>query len=193
MRCFSCHRLSRSIICDACAASHFRSDHRTRHIGTLDIHSFFRYSSIETLLLTKHTPVGWRLYRWMGEHFLRPFIDTFAREQSSDIAIIGVDERPKGGYAHIATLTHPLRRIPRIEVQHATLIAGEDVSYAGQPLQYRVDHPREFRYTGPSNIEAILIDDIVTTGITLHEAWQVLQDAGVDVLFAVTLADAREE
>ena len=191
MRCFSCHRLSRQIVCKECASRYFRPRHRMRRIGTLEVHSFFRYGDIEPFLLTKHTPPGWRIYRWMGQEVLRPFFETFARAQGSQIAVIGVDERPKGGYAHIAALTRPLHTLPRLQVRHGLLRAGRDVSYAGRSLQYRLDHPREFHYTGPAGIEAILVDDIVTTGTTLYEARAVLEAAGVDVLFAVTLADAR--
>jgi competence protein ComFC len=55
-----------------------------------------------------------------------------------------------------------------------------------------LENPREFYYTGEQGIEAILIDDIITTGVTLQEAQQELERHGVEVLFAVTLADARE-
>ena len=37
----------------------------------------------------------------------------------------------------------------------------------------------------------ILVDDIVTTGTTILEARDTLQKVGVDVLFALVLADAR--
>ena len=37
----------------------------------------------------------------------------------------------------------------------------------------------------------ILVDDIVTTGTTILEARDTLQKAGVDVLFALVLADAK--
>jgi len=42
-----------------------------------------------------------------------------------------------------------------------------------------------------SNIEVILVDDIVTTGLTLQEAETILNKNGIVVLFALTLADAK--
>jgi competence protein ComFC len=41
-------------------------------------------------------------------------------------------------------------------------------------------------------VHAILVDDIITTGITLQEAQKVLMQHGVNVLFALTLADVEE-
>jgi len=76
--------------------------------------------------------------------------------------------------------------------QHASLMAQNRVHYAGKPLQYRLDNPRDFRYTGRSGVDVILVDDIITTGITLQEAQQVLLSHDVNVLFALTLADAKE-
>jgi len=59
-------------------------------------------------------------------------------------------------------------------------------------VEYRLDHPRNFHYRGPRGIEAVLVDDVVTSGITLQEAYETLRREEVDVLFAVTLADAQE-
>ena len=66
------------------------------------------------------------------------------------------------------------------------------VHYSGKSLQYRLEHPREFVYTGKSDIDAILVDDIITTGITLQEAQKVLIENGVNVLFDLTLVNVEE-
>ncbi len=71
-------------------------------------------------------------------------------------------------------------------------MAQNRVSYAGKTLQYRIENPRNFIYKGTSSVDAILVDDIITTGITLQEAQNVLLSHGVNVLFALTLADAKE-
>ena len=71
-------------------------------------------------------------------------------------------------------------------------MARNRVNYSGKTLQYRLEHPRDFNYTGKSDIDVILIDDIITTGITLQEAHKVLTVHGVNVLFALTLADVEE-
>ena len=66
------------------------------------------------------------------------------------------------------------------------------MNYSGKPLQYRLEHPRDFVYSGKKDVNVILVDDIVTTGITLQEAQKVLMAHHVNVLFALTLADVEE-
>lgn len=122
---------------------------------------------------------------------MQPFIDKFLKESDSYVYIIGVDEKIKGGYSHVASLTKDMKR-DRSKVLHSSLMSQNSISYAGKTLQYRLNHPREFLYSGHRDIDAILVDDIVTTGITLQEAEDTLNMSSVNVLFALTLADARE-
>jgi len=106
------------------------------------------------------------------------------------ISIIGIDERIRGGYSHISTVTHQIKH-PNAHIKYAKLIASSTVKYAGKTLEYRLAHPRDFIYSGPTDMDVILIDDIITTGVTLQEAQMVLASEGVGVLFGVTIADAR--
>ncbi len=122
---------------------------------------------------------------------MRPFILNFTLEDDSPLAIIGIDETVKNGYSHVACLTHSMKTAVSTPF-HASLLSQNSVRYAGKTLQYRLDHPRNFRYSGTEGVDAILIDDIITTGITLQEAQITLQEHDVNVLFALTLADARE-
>jgi len=191
MRCLSCHRLSRHVICTACHLRLFVPTTTRRKVGTLEVISLFKYKNIEPFLLTKHTPAGYRLYRYFSRAFFRPFLDDFASHIDTPVTLIAIDERVQSGYSHTAVLSH-YAKSPKIVPAHATLLAQNNVSYAGKSLQYRLNNPRDFRYTGEAGIEAILIDDIITTGVTLQEAQQELQRHGVEVLFALTLADARD-
>jgi competence protein ComFC len=156
----------------------------------LEVYSFFRYQHIEDLLLTKHTAQGFSIYRALAEISLKPFITKFLLELQQKVYILGIDESIKNGYSHVALLTHKMKT-PLSQVLHAKLIANNPITYAGKTLQYRLAHPRNFYYSGRSNIEVILVDDIVTTGTTLQEASSVLAHNGVKVLFALTLADAK--
>ena len=191
MRCYSCGRLSLKIICGHCQETLFVPSIQTRKIGTLDVISFYRYSTLEPLLLTKHKPEGYRVYRALGKMLLRPFMYEFVEQEIGDVYVVGVDEYVKSGYAHVACLTHAMK-MKHVKVQHASLLARNRVSYAGKPLQFRLENPREFHYTGKTNADVILVDDIITTGITLQEAQKVLMQQGVNVLFALTLADVEE-
>ncbi len=191
MRCFSCSKLSLKIICKTCEEQLFVPNISTRKVGTLDVISFFKYSTLESLLHTKHKPEGYRIYKALAKMTMKPFIQEFVESDDRDVYIVGIDEHVKSGYAHVALLTHAMKMMHAIP-QHSALMAKNRVNYSGKTLQYRLDHPRDFVYTGKSDIDVILIDDIITTGITLQEAQKVLMQHGVNVLFALTLADVEE-
>lgn len=191
MRCYSCSKLSFNIICKTCKDQLFVPNISTRKVGTLDVISFYKYSTLESLLHTKHKPEGYRIYKALADITLKPFMEEFVESDDRDVYIVGIDETVKGGYAHVALLTRTMRRKSSIP-QHSTLMAQNRVNYSGKTLQFRLEHPRDFVYTGKSHIDVILVDDIITTGITLQEAQKVLMSHGVNVLFALTLADVKE-
>ncbi|MEA3433050.1 MAG: ComF family protein [Campylobacterota bacterium] len=191
MRCFSCSKLSFKIICKTCEEQLFVPTVSTRKVGTLDVISFFKYSTLESLLHTKHKPEGYRIYKALAKMVMKPFIEEFVESDDRDVYIVGIDEHVKSGYAHVALLTRAMKTNCSIP-QHSALMAGNRVNYSGKTLQYRLEHPRGFVYTGKRDIDVILIDDIITTGITLQEAQKVLMENGVNVLFALTLADVEE-
>jgi len=191
MRCYSCAKLSLNILCKACQNTLFRSTITTKTIGSLEVISFYKYSTIESLLLTKHTPQGYRIYKALATITVKPFIQTFIEEDNRMVYIIGIDEYVQDTYSHVALLTHAMKT-KYSRPLHASLMSQNRVHYAGKDLQFRLDHPRAFTYTGKSHIDVILVDDIITTGITLQEAQKVLIQHNVNVLFALTLADVEE-
>lgn len=191
MRCFSCSKLSLPILCKTCVDQLFIPTVSTRKVGTLDVISFFKYSDIERLLHTKHKPEGYRIYKALAKMTVKPFIEEFVESDDRDVYIVGIDEYVKSGYAHVALLTRAMKMKHSIP-QHSSLMARNRVNYSGKSLQFRLDHPRDFIYRGKQNIDVILVDDIITTGISLQEAQKVLISHGVNVLFALTLADVDE-
>lgn len=191
MRCYSCSRLSIHILCKSCVIKLFRTTIGTRTIGTLDVISFYKYSALESLLLSKHKPEGYRIYKALAKITMRPFMEEFMENADGDVYIVGVDEYVKSGYAHVAVLTHAMQT-KTSKALHASLMAQNRVNYSGKDLQFRLANPRNFKYTGKKNIDVILVDDIITTGITLQEAQKVLMEHDVNVLFALTLADVEE-
>jgi competence protein ComFC len=190
MRCLSCHRLSVSAICSTCETRFLVPDISRRQVGTLEVVSFFKYSTIEPFLLHKHTPPGHRIYHHFGRQFIHPFLSAFADQAHGWFSLIGIDEQVRHGYAHTAVLTRAVHH-PRIHVLHGKLLARNRVQYAGKTLQYRLEHPRDFEYTGEKDLDVVLVDDVITTGVTLQEAQNRLQQAKVNVLFALTLANAQ--
>jgi competence protein ComFC len=142
-------------------------------------------------LHSKHKPEGYRIYKALAALTMKPFIEEFVRSDGRDLYIVGIDECVQSGYSHVALLTRAMKTKSSI-VQHSVLMAQNRVNYSGKNLQFRLDHPRDFFYKGKPNIDVILVDDIITTGITLQEAQKVLMAHGVNVLFALTLADVEE-
>ncbi len=191
MRCLSCHKLSFSIICQSCDKRLLVPTVTKRKVGTLEVVSLFKYKNIETFLLTKHTPVGFRIYKYLGKKFVAPFVDNFIQNIEEEISVVAIDEKVNSGYSHTALLSHFVTDNNAL-VSHAKLLAKNSVNYAGKSLSFRLENPRNFSYTGKPNIQVILIDDIITTGVTLQEAQMELMRHGVEVIFALTLADARE-
>ncbi len=191
MRCFSCSKLSFKIICKTCEIQLFVPTVSTRKVGTLDVISFFKYSTLESLLLTKHKPEGFRIYKALAKMVLNPFIKEFSEHDTGDVYLVGIDEHVKSGYSHTALLTRAMKT-KYIVPQYSSLMARNRVNYSGKSLQFRLDNPRDFIYTGKKDVDVILVDDIITTGITLQEAQKVLLENDVNVLFALTLADVEE-
>jgi len=191
MRCLSCHKISFQTFCRTCQTNLLKPTVTKRVCGTLDVYSFYKYQNIEDLLLTKHTPQGFKLYKALAKISFRPFIKKFMKEDNRTIYIVGIDENVQSGYAHVALLTHEMK-MKNVKVQHAKLIARNKINYSGKTLQFRLENPRDFEYRGKKGVEVILVDDIVTTGTTLKEAAWVLEQNGVEVLFALTLAGVEQ-
>ncbi len=183
MRCHACRRLSLSPICRSCRELYLFPEPKVRTLETgLKVVSFFSYDEVEPFLLTKHTAHGWFVYRVLAR-------EAFATlERSTDTWAIPVDDVAAGGYSHTALLAKALRK-RGYRPLFGALRARNRVSYAGQSRAFRLENPRNFAYAGPAGIRAVLVDDIVTTGLTLQEAHGALLKAGVGVAHAFVLAD----
>lgn len=191
MRCFSCSTLSLKIICQICETQLFIPTITKRTVGTLEVISFFKYSTLEPLLLTKHKPEGHRIYKALARMTVQPFIKKFVEHSKKEVYIVGIDECVKNGYAHVALLTRAMK-MQNVIPLHSVLMAKNKIHYSGKSLEFRLWYSRDFVYKGKRNIDVILVDDIITTGITLQQAYKVLMLSGVNVLFALTLADVEE-
>jgi len=159
-----------------------------RRVKELEVYSFFQYQDIESLILTKYSSKGYLIFSELGKIIFKPFIREFIKNYNSEVVyIIGIDEVVNNGYSHVALLTHSMKS-RNVKVLHSKLLARNREKYAGKSLQFRLQNPRNFIYTGLSGIDAILVDDVITTGTTLKEATEVLKKNKVNILFALTLA-----
>lgn len=189
MKCMVCESWSFSHICSACQNNLLTPRlHKRKILGSIPVYSFFPYSEIEPLLLTKHTDIGYYVYTILARCSLGAFAQTW--EYGYGVASIGIDDDPKSGYSHTAVLNRALKS-PTIKPRYGKLRAQNHHKYAGKSVEERLLNPRQFAYRPFAEEEVILVDDIVTTGTTLSEAAEVLHAHGKKVILCLTLADAE--
>lgn len=186
-----CHRLSLQLLCSSCL-DWIAPTPSTRTIGGLHIYSVFDYNDIEILLKSKYTIVGSRILRLLATkaaHF-------FAQSNAilPNVFGIGINDKPRGGYAHTAIIAHAFERHAKIKALYGKLIATNNVHYAGKSLDFRRKNPRRFATTLTQQCVGngvILYDDIVVSGATLCEAATLLQKRKIPVICAITLCSAN--
>ncbi len=190
MKCIICKNYSFKIICFSCQKNFLHPTLSTRVLPDgFKIHSFYRYSDIEHLLKTKHTHVGASIYKILANLSFRQFGDSFSFEEV--VYALSIDDHVKHGYSHTAILSQALKS-KNINPVFSSLRATNKITYSAKSLSYRLENPRNFKYSFKSDINAILVDDIVTTTTTINEAKNTLLIRGINPLFALTLADAKE-
>jgi competence protein ComFC len=140
--------------------------------------------------LTKHTDVGFYIYKILAKNSFR----LFSREwqYKNKVASLGIDDTSKSGYSHTAVLNRSLES-HNIAPYYGKIRASHDYKYAGKSLEERVQNPRKFIYAPFKEEEVILVDDIVTTGSTLSEAVELLHQKGKKVILCLTLSDAQNK
>lgn len=189
MRCMLCEGLSLFHICTPCQRLYLTPRlHQRTILGSLPVYSFYPYSDIEPLLLTKHTDLGYYMYSILAKNSLKMFAQTWRYPQR--VASLGVDDGAKSGYSHTAVLNKALKS-PNIIPYYGKLRASHQYQYAGKSVQERLENPRKFIYQPFREEEVILVDDIVTTGATLSEAVNTLARHHKKVILCLTLSDAE--
>ena len=190
MRCMVCEELSFKHICKTCQNELLSpSFYKRKLLGKIPVYSFYKYQDIESLLLTKHTDLGYYMYTILANNSFALFAKHFEHEEK--VCSLSIDDKIKSGYSHTAILNKALKSV-QIKPRYSKLMASSCVSYSGKDYQFRLLHPRGFKMKAFSEENVILVDDIITTGLTLTQAVQTIEEAGKNVLFCLTLADARK-
>ncbi|WP_200762531.1 ComF family protein [Nitrosophilus alvini] len=187
MKCLLCDRLSLIHICRECQKKHLSPTIKERKTADgFSIYTFYSYSEIELFLKTKHKYIGYYIYRILAKNSF----SLFAKEFEERAYVVGIDDVAVSGYSHTAILAKAMKT-KNIKPLYGSLRAENKVSYSGQSLEFRLKNPRNFQYRGKKGIDIILLDDVITTGLTISEAVGVLRKEGCSPLFALTLADAK--
>lgn len=189
MRCFSCERLSFFAICKTCQKNLLRPGFNKRELDrNFFVYSFYPYEDLKDILNTKYEFYGDRVFNILAKLSFKKFALNF--DFDGEVFAIPVDDHTRHQFSQTAILAKHLKS-KSIKPQFNLLKATNTVKYAGRDLKFRKNNPRKFKYGGKNNIRVILIDDIVTTGTTLLEAKKLLESFGCEVLFALTLCDAK--
>ncbi|PNV84359.1 MAG: ComF family protein [Sulfurimonas sp.] len=188
MRCLMCENLSLEHICRNCQKTFLTpSLYKRKILGNIEVISFYKYGEIKNLLHTKHTDLGYYIYNILAKNSFKKFAAEFSYPDIA--AAIAIDDYVKGGYSHTAILNKALKS-KNIKPLFNKLRAKNRVTYSGKSKEFRIFNPRFFEINSFKEKEVILVDDIITTGLTFTQAIQTMQKKDHDVLFCLSLADA---
>jgi len=183
-----CERLSWHHICKKCQKNFLSpSIYKRKILGSIEVISFYKYDEIKELLHTKHTDIGYYIYSILAQNSIARFASEF--KHHFKVVSIGVDDHAKAGYSHTAVLNRALKS-SYIKPVFGKLRAKNRVTYSGKSREFRLLNPRDFELKKFDEKSVILVDDIITTNLTLTQAVAVLQKEHKEVLFCLTLADA---
>ena len=189
MRCLNCRCLSIKTFCKSCKKILSEHTLSKREFNGFKVYSFYKYSDIKNLIHSKHHLHGVFIYKNLAKLSFTKFAKTFKFDEK--ILAIPLDDNIKSDYSHTAILAKALNS-SEIKPVYNALRANSDVKYSGKSLKFRLQNKRDFKILKKINKPVILVDDLITTGSTMKEAFKVCQKAGINVLFVLTLADAKE-
>lgn len=183
MKCLLCGRW-RGLICSSCFPSLSLG---TRLVDEVSVYSFYAFSEIELLMHYKYKPIGSRVFGLLARKASEFFANSVALPKG--IVGVGIDDTARKGYSHTGVILHEFSSCG-IKPVYGELRAKNKVSYAGKSLDYRQSNPKGFQ-SKLFQKNVIIVDDVITTGTSLKEAIKLLKSQNNQVLFALTLCDAR--
>ena len=189
MRCIFCESISWHIICKSCQENLLIPQFQKRELEKdFFVYSFYGYDEVKELINTKYEFYGDKVFNILGKLAFKKFSCEF--EFPNKVIALPIDDHVRHDFSQSAILTKHLKS-KNINPIYSKLRATNIVKYAGKDLEYRKLNPRKFKYSGEKGLQVILVDDLVTTGTTILEAKQVLEQNNCEVLFALTLSDAK--
>jgi competence protein ComFC len=189
MICLTCKNLSFQIICKDCQNNLLIPSFHKREIedGFFN-YSFYTLSELEDLILSKYYFHGDRVFNILAKLSFAKFAQSF--DFTSQVLAIPIDDHTRHNFSHTAILAKHLKS-QNITPKYNCLKATNIVKYAGKDLEFRQKNPRKFKVSSISNQMTILCDDIITSGATIIQAKKALEKKNNEVLFSLTLADAK--
>ena len=189
MLCLTCKNLSFQIICKDCQNNLLIPAFYKREIedGFYN-YSFYTLSELEDLISSKYYFHGDRVFNILAKLSFAKFAQNF--DFQTQILAIPIDDHTRHDFSHTAILAHHLKS-KNICPKYNCLKATNIVKYAGKDLEFREKNPRKFEVSNLTHQTTILCDDLITTGATIRQAKKALEKQKNQVLFSLTLADAK--
>lgn len=187
MKCLLCESFSLLHICKTCQENFLTPSLYKRKVHNVDVISFYKYEDIKKLLHTKHTDIGYYIYKILANNSFQKFAQEF--DYQYPIVSIPIDDTITSGYSHTALLNKALQS-KNIQQHYNKLRAKNTLSYSGKSREFRLTNKRDFTVNKFDEKSVVLVDDIITTGATLGEAIMCMQANKKEVLFCLTLADS---
>jgi competence protein ComFC len=187
MRCLLCSRFTLRYVCSECdAAIVVRA--RAHTLQDLTAITFYDYDDIEPLTKAKYYPFGALILKRLAIKAFKPFFTDLKLDKKA--ALIPIDDRLGAWYSHSAVLAR-FGAAGCVKPRFGVLRARSKEKYAGKTLAFRQSRPRRFAFKPFAEENAVLLDDLITTGTTLLEAAATLEKNGKTPLFAVALTHAE--
>lgn len=188
MKCLSCENLSFQIICKNCQKTLLQPSFHKRELeNSFYNYSFYSFSEIEDFITSKYYFHGDKVFNILASLSFKKFAKNFSFNEL--VYSIGIDEHTRHEFSQTAILSKHLKS-KNIKPLFNELKATNIVKYAGHDLEFRKNNKRKFK-TNLTNKKIILVDDLITTGSTILEAKNILESKNNEVLFSLTLADAK--
>ncbi|MDN5048640.1 phosphoribosyltransferase family protein [Aliarcobacter butzleri] len=189
MICLTCKNLSLEIICKDCQKNLLVPSFHKREIedGFFN-YSFYSLSELEDLINSKYYFYGDRVFNILAKLSFAKFALNF--DFPSEVLAIPIDDHTRHDFSHCAILAKHLKS-KTIKPKYNSLKATNIVKYAGKNLEFRQKNSRKFQINNLSDKFVILCDDLITTGTTIIQAKKALEKKNNQILFSLTLADAK--
>lgn len=176
-----------------------------RQVEGFSVFYYYGYSEIRELILSKHHEYGAAVLARIASLSLAKFPLHLQREISANpqnyeafktggifkFNAVPLDDDARSGYSHTAILARALKS-ELIEPKFRCLRAQNRVKYTGQSLEFRLKHKRNFKILTPPQFPVILVDDIITSGLSMLQARETLIDGGFMPVCGLVLANAKE-
>ena len=165
-----------------------------RQVKGFSVFYCYGYSEIRELILSKHHEYGAAVLARIASLSLAKFPLHLQREISANpqnyeafktdgifkFNAVPLDDDSRSGYSHTAILARALKS-ELIEPKFHCLRA-----------QFRLKHKRNFKILTPPQFPVILVDDIITSGLSMLQARESLIDGGFMPVCGLVLANAKE-